>query len=50
MNKRTWAEVDLDAIAHNMREIRRITDPKAQIMADLPWQFRRRENNSEKEE
>lgn len=33
MNKRTWAEVDLDAIAHNMREIRRITDPKAQIMA-----------------
>lgn len=33
MNKRTWAEVDLDAIAHNMREIRKITDPKSQIMA-----------------
>lgn len=33
MNKRTWAEVDLDAIAHNMREIRKITDPKTQIMA-----------------
>lgn len=33
MNKRTWAEVDLDAIAHNMREIRKITAPQAQIMA-----------------
>ena len=33
MEKRTWAEIDLDAIAHNMREIRRITSPKAQIMA-----------------
>ena len=33
MNKRTWAEIDLDAAAHNIREIRRITDPKAKIMA-----------------
>lgn len=33
MEKRTWAEVDLDAIAHNMREIRRITNKNAQIMA-----------------
>lgn len=33
MEKRTWAEVDLDAISHNMREIRKITDPNAQIMA-----------------
>lgn len=33
MEKRTWAEVDLDAIAHNIREIRRITEPKSQIMA-----------------
>lgn len=33
MEKRTWAEVDLDAIAHNMREIRRITNENAQIMA-----------------
>lgn len=33
MNKRTWAEVDLDAIAHNMKEIRRITDPHAKVMA-----------------
>ena len=33
MEKRTWAEVDLDAIAHNMREIRKITNPNAQIMA-----------------
>ncbi len=29
---RAWAEVDLDNIAHNVREIRRITDKKAEIM------------------
>ena len=28
-----WAEIDLDAIAQNMKEIRRITNKKAQIMA-----------------
>lgn len=28
-----WAEVDLDALAHNMREVRRLTDPHAEIMA-----------------
>lgn len=33
MEKRAWAEVDLDAIAHNIREIRKITNPHAQIMA-----------------
>lgn len=33
MEKRTWAEVNLDAIAHNMKEIRKITSPDAQIMA-----------------
>lgn len=33
MEKRTWAEVDLDAIAHNIQEIRKITNPNAQIMA-----------------
>lgn len=33
MEKRAWAEIDLDAIAHNIREIRRITNPKSQIMA-----------------
>ena len=33
MDKRTWAEVDLDAIAHNIKEIRKITNPSAQIMA-----------------
>lgn len=33
MEKRTWAEIDLDALAHNMREIRKITNPDAQIMA-----------------
>ncbi|MCP4374155.1 MAG: alanine racemase [Deltaproteobacteria bacterium] len=27
-----WAEIDLNAIAHNVREIRRITDPKAGLM------------------
>lgn len=29
----TWAEVDLSALAHNMREIRRLTSPSAQVMA-----------------
>ena len=29
----TWAEIDLDAYAHNIRELRRITDSKAMIMA-----------------
>lgn len=29
MDKRTWAEVDLDAIAHNIKEIRKITNPNA---------------------
>ena len=28
-----WAEVDLKAIGHNVRELRRITDPKARLMA-----------------
>jgi alanine racemase len=30
---RTWAEIDLDILAENMREIRRITSPQAEIMA-----------------
>lgn len=29
----TWAEIDLSAIAHNVREIRRVTHPRAEIMA-----------------
>lgn len=29
----TWAEVDLDAIAHNVRELRRCADPAARLMA-----------------
>lgn len=29
----TWAEIDLDALAHNVREVRRVTDPQAEIMA-----------------
>ncbi|MDJ0884679.1 MAG: alanine racemase [Desulfobacterales bacterium] len=28
-----WAEIDLDAIAHNVRELRRITHPSARLMA-----------------
>ena len=28
-----WAEVDLSAIAHNVRELRRLTRPQAQVMA-----------------
>ncbi len=27
-----WAEIDLNAIAHNVRELRRITNPKASLM------------------
>ena len=33
MEKRTWAEIDLDALAYNMQNIRAITNPDAQIMA-----------------
>jgi alanine racemase len=29
----TWAEVDLDALAHNYRELRRVTAPSAVMMA-----------------
>lgn len=29
---RAWAEIDLDNIAHNMREIRRITNKRAEVM------------------
>lgn len=28
-----WAEVDLAAVAHNVRELRRVTDPAARLMA-----------------
>ncbi len=30
---RSWAEIDMDALAHNMREIRRITAPGCEIAA-----------------
>ena len=30
---RTWAEIDLSALAHNMREIRKQVNPQAKIMA-----------------
>ena len=30
---RTWAEINVDALEHNMREIRRITSPEAMVMA-----------------
>ena len=33
MEKRTWAEIDLDALGHNMRQIRAITNPDSLIMA-----------------
>jgi len=29
----TWAEIDLDALAHNYRELRRVTAPAASLMA-----------------
>ena len=28
-----WAEIDLEAIAHNVREVRRLTNPEARVMA-----------------
>ncbi len=28
-----WAEIDLSAIAHNIKELRRVTEPRAKIMA-----------------
>ncbi len=33
MPRPVWAEVDLDALCNNVREIRRITNPRAQVMA-----------------
>ena len=33
MENRTWAEIDLDALSHNFKEIRRITSPSAKILA-----------------
>lgn len=33
MEKRTWAEINLDALAHNMRQIRAITNPDVLVMA-----------------
>lgn len=33
MEKRTWAEINLDALAYNMRNIRAITNPNAMVMA-----------------
>lgn len=29
--RRTWAEIDLDALSHNYRQVRAATDPKAQV-------------------
>ena len=33
MDKRTWAEINIDALAYNMKNIRSITNPDAEIMA-----------------
>jgi len=32
-NLRAYAEINLDAIAHNVQELRRITDPSAELIA-----------------
>ena len=29
--RRTWAEIDLDALAHNFQQVRRAASPKAQV-------------------
>ena len=31
--KRTWAEIDIDALKFNVENIRKITNPNAKIMA-----------------
>ena len=33
MQRTAWVEIDLDALCGNVREIRRITDPRARVMA-----------------
>ena len=33
MDNRTWAEINTDALIHNFKEIRRITNPNSKIMA-----------------
>lgn len=33
MNTRTWAQIDLDALKSNIKAIRKITSPKAMVMA-----------------
>jgi alanine racemase len=33
MQRPVWAEIDLDALCSNVREIRRITNPRARVMA-----------------
>jgi alanine racemase len=35
MQRPAWAEIDLDALCSNVREIRRITNPRAQVMATV---------------
>ena len=31
-NTRAWAEIDLDAVAHNVRAVRRVTSPRAKLI------------------
>jgi len=33
LNRAAWVEIDLAAIAHNMNELRRVTNPRAKMMA-----------------
>ncbi len=33
MERPAWAEIDLEALMNNVREIRRVTNPRAQVMA-----------------
>lgn len=33
MKRPAWAEINLDALMHNVREIRRVTNPHAEVMA-----------------
>ena len=39
--KRTWLEIDLDAIRGNYQKIRSFVAPEAKVMAATAWNIRR---------
>lgn len=37
----TWLEINLDAIAQNIRNIKRLIGDKKELMAMIPWKYLR---------